>query len=378
MSPSCWDVLVVGAGILGAAVADALSRDGRSVLVLDRRRGFSGSTGRGMGHLVALDGSPAQLELCRLSLDLWRRRNWDRTVEWNPAGTLWVAEDEEDLATADAKRTALGAGGIDSEMVSQRQLRELEPLLAEDLAGGLLVSTDAVVYPPAAARQLLDDAARRGARIAYGATVTGAGHGRIRLADGQTILGRHVVIAAGWESTTLLEEQSSARQVLPKKGELGITWRSPFTVNHQIVELGYMRSAHASASDSVAFNAQPRPGGQTLIGSTRSLEDTTPAVDPKRVSRMMRRAIRFLPHLDRLPLVRCWSGFRPATADHLPIIGPHPDDPTLLFATGHEGLGITQSLGTARLIADHVGEVELALDWTPFLPRRTSGGSRDE
>jgi len=368
----------VGAGIVGAAIAEALAGTDRSVLVLDRSRGFTGATGRGMGHLVALDGSPPQLELCRLSLDLWRRKKWREAVQWNPAGTLWVAESNEDLDVARAKKAALAAGGVDSDLVTAAELRRLEPLLAEDLAGGLLVPSDAIVYPPAAACQLLEDAAQKGAKIDLGATVTQVGGGRVRLARGEDFFSRHVVIAAGWESSHLVQDLARGLRVLPKKGELGITWRSPLHVRHQLVELGYMRSTHASSGDSVAFNAQPRPDGQTLIGSTRSLSDSTRRVDPKRFARMMERAVRFLPFLSRQSSVRCWSGFRPATADHLPLIGPHPRDPTLLFATGHEGLGITQSLGTARLIADHIGGRSLAMDWTPFLPGRIPEGSDHE
>ncbi len=375
MNPSTWDVVIVGAGIVGSAIAEALARTDHTVLILDRDRGLTGATGRGMGHLVALDGPPGQLELCRLSLELWRRKKWGETVQWNPTGTLWVAENDQDLAAARAKQSALAEGGVVSNLVTTAELRRIEPLLAENLAGGLLVPNDAVVYPPAAARQLLEDAEHHGARLDLDATVSRVGDGEVRLARGETIHSRHIVIAAGWESSGLLAKLSPDVRVVPKKGELGITWRSPFSVNHQLVELGYMRSAHASAGDSVAFNAQPRPGGQTLVGSSRSLSDSTRRVDPERVSRMMKRAVRFLPFLAQLPWVRCWSGFRPATADHLPLIGPHPHDPTLLLATGHEGLGITQSLGTARLICDHIIGRDLVMDWTPFLPGRASGGS---
>jgi glycine/D-amino acid oxidase-like deaminating enzyme len=72
--------------------------------------------------------------------------------------------------------------------------------------------------------------------------------------------------------------------------------------------------------------------------------------------------------------VRCWTGFRAATPDKLPLIGPCPHDDRLYLATGHEGLGITTSLGTARLLADQVLGRAPAISWEPYLPARSSQG----
>ena len=86
--------------------------------------------------------------------------------------------------------------------------------------------------------------------------------------------------------------------------------------------------------------------------------------------RMLSRATDFLPALSRAPVIRCWTGFRPATPDKLPLIGRWESTPGLWIAAGHEGLGITTSLGTARLIADQIAGRPTAIRCDPFAPMR--------
>jgi glycine/D-amino acid oxidase-like deaminating enzyme len=133
-----------------------------------------------------------------------------------------------------------------------------------------------------------------------------------------------------------------------------ITDRYPGFVRHQLVELGYLKSAHGTAADSVAFNVQPRKTGQLLIGSSRQYGSEDPAIDHAILGRMIERAVEYMPGLAGLSAIRAWTGFRPSTPDKLPLIGPSEADGRLILASGHEGLGITTSLGTGRRVADNV------------------------
>jgi D-hydroxyproline dehydrogenase subunit beta len=154
----------------------------------------------------------------------------------------------------------------------------------------------------------------------------------------------------------------------PRKGHLAITGRYPGFVQHQLIELGYLKSAHGSTADSVAFNVQPRATGQVLIGSSRQFGATHKAIDPPMLQRMLERAVDYMPQLASLNVIRTWTGFRAATSDSLPLIGPLREN--LYLATGHEGLGITTSLGTAHLIASAVLQLKSEIDPTPYLPDR--------
>jgi glycine/D-amino acid oxidase-like deaminating enzyme len=155
-----------------------------------------------------------------------------------------------------------------------------------------------------------------------------------------------------------------------RKGHLAITDRYPGYVRHQLVELGYLKSAHSMTSDSVAFNVQPRRTGQMLIGSSRQYGADHPEVDAGMLARMLQRAQSYMPGIGRLSLVRCWTGFRAATPDKLPLIGPWHLDDSIWLATGHEGLGITTSLGTARILVDQLTGREPEIPVAPYLPSR--------
>jgi glycine/D-amino acid oxidase-like deaminating enzyme len=107
-----------------------------------------------------------------------------------------------------------------------------------------------------------------------------------------------------------------------------------------------------------------------LIGSSRQFGAEHAAVDQPILAAMLARAERYLPGIASLSAIRVWTGFRAATPDKLPLIGPDSNDSSLLLATGHEGLGITTSLGTAELIANLLTGRASAIPREPYLPAR--------
>jgi D-hydroxyproline dehydrogenase subunit beta len=373
VGPSPGTVAIVGAGIVGAACARSLAREGFSVVVLDDRPVGSGATAAGMGHVVAMDDSEAQFALCRYSQTLWDELAsvMPRGVESTLCGTIWVASDDEEMAEVARKATFYADRGVQAEALDAQSLARHEPNLRPGLLGGLRVPGDSVVYPPVAAAWLLDQAVKLGAKVRLDATVEALGGGWVRLKDGSKVEADVVVNASGARASKL----TPGLQVRPRKGHLVITDRHPGFVTHQLLELGYLKSAHGSDAASVAFNVQPRATGQLLIGSSRQYDIEDPAVEPAMIRRMIDRALLYMPGLARLSAIRAWTGFRAATPDSLPIIGPHPDDPRLILATGHEGLGITTSLGTAELVADHLLKRESAIPAAPYLPSRFLEGA---
>jgi D-hydroxyproline dehydrogenase subunit beta len=361
------DAIVVGAGIVGAACAVALARDGLRVLVLDAAGAALGTTAAGMGHLVVMDDSPEQLALTRYSAELWRAVSPElreaAELEW--CGTLWVAEDDAQLQAVHTKQRLYAEQGIASEVLGEAELAEAEPNLRRGLAGALRVPSDGVIYPPSAAVALLAVAKSLGVELLERTTVEEIVPGGVRCGH-DTLAADVVVNAAGAAATTLTPQLP----VVPRKGHLVITERHPGFCRHQIVELGYLASAHVMTSESVAFNVQPRSTGQVLVGSSRELVGWDASINRRIVGRMIDRACAFMPALGGLSAVRTWTGFRPATPDKLPLIGRWPDMPGLWIAAGHEGLGITTSLGTAAILADLVAGREPAIDATAFAPDR--------
>lgn len=366
------NVVVVGAGIVGAACADRLSEAGCRVTLIDARTPGSGTTAAGMGHIVVMDDSPPQFALTRLSTQLWQTLSptLPSSCEFQPCGTIWVAADDEELGAVDAKIKFYGAHGVDVERLTPRRLAELEPHLRPGLAGGLLVPGDAVLYPPCAAQFLVERAARRGAVLHFGRAVDRIEGRTAVLSGGERITGDAVVNAAGFAAPTLTPGLS----IRPRKGHLIITERYPGFVRHQLVELGYLKSAHSVSADSVAFNIQPRATGQALIGSSRQYGDESSAVHPGILRRMIDRAVDYMPDLARLTATRVWTGFRPATPDKLPLIGPMPGHEGLWIAAGHEGLGITTALGTAQILMETMLQKPSSIPVDPYLPGRNNPG----
>ena len=370
MTAATYDVVIVGAGIVGAACALECARAELNVAVLDGDMIGGGATAAGMGHIVVMDDSDAQFALTRYSQQLWQqlRPELPDDVEYVQCGTIWVAADDEEMAEVHRKRSFYNSRAVPVEILSAEDLGRLEPNLRKGLAGGLLVPEDGVLYPPCAARFLLEEAQRHGAKVHIGSQVTQIGGGRVWLADRTEFSAGIIVNAAGaWAP-----ELTHGISVKKRKGHLVITDRYSGFVRHQLVELGYLKSAHSVSSDSVAFNVQPRRTGQVLIGSSRQYGAEHKEVDHEILSRMLQRAQSYMPALAQTSAIRVWTGFRAATPDKLPLIGPWSGDSTVYLATGHEGLGITTSLATGRLLVDQLVSRSSDIAREPYLPSRVT------
>ena len=362
-----WDVVIIGAGIVGSACALECATRGMRTAVIEGKGIGSGATAAGMGHIVVMDDSPAQMALTRYSQKLWQdlSEHLPANVEYDPCGTLWVASDEEEMQEVRRKSALYASSGISTITLDSHMLAEAEPHLRQPLAGALLVPSDAVLYPPCAAAYLLAEALRLKAQF-YSRKALSAKAGKVRLDDGTELHAQRIVNVGGAEAGELLP----GLPIRKRKGHLVITDRYPGFVRHQLVELGYLKSAHSLTSDSVAFNVQPRRTGQVLIGSSRQYNAEHPEVDIQILTSMIDRARWFLPEIGALSAIRVWTGFRAATPDKLPLIGPCPEDESLYLATGHEGLGITTSLGTASILADHLQGIATKIPIEPYLPAR--------
>jgi glycine/D-amino acid oxidase-like deaminating enzyme len=348
-----FDVIIIGAGIVGAACAAELARAALKVLVLDRGPLGGGTTGAGMGHLVVMDDSEAQFALTAYSRKLWHELvdALPPEVEYDQCGTLWLAADEDEMLEVHRKEHNYSSRGVRVEVLDGTGVAEAEPSLRPGMAGGLRVVEDAVLYPPCAARFLLEQAIQHGATVRTGVAVQALlAEGGVTLKDGSTLSAGMSVNATGpWSP-----ELTPGLPVRKRKGHLVITDRYLGYVHHQIVELGYLKSAHSLGKDSVAFNIQPRKNGQMLLGSSRQFDADDTTVEQPILNRMLSRACEYLPSLGDLSALRTWTGHRAATPDKLPVIGPSPAHPKIWLATGHEGLGITTSLATGRLLTDQL------------------------
>jgi glycine/D-amino acid oxidase-like deaminating enzyme len=373
------DVLIVGAGVVGAACAYHAGRSGLSVTVVDRGSVAGGTTGAGEGNLLVSDKEPGpELDLALLSLRRWRElaaELGEEPIEYEPKGGLVVAESEGGVKALAGLAAEQRAAGV--EAVPVTELGEYEPRLAADLAGGMYYPQDAQVQPMLAAAHLLRAARERhGARVATGVTVTGflTGGGRIlgvRTDQGDLAAGA-VVHAAGTWGGDVARLAGAPVPIMPRRGFILVTQPlPPGTIRHKVYAAEYVANVASDAADlETSAVIESTRAGTVLIGASRERVGFDRTLSLPVLRRLARQAIRLFPMLADVAAIRTYCGFRPYCPDHLPVIGPDPRADGLVHACGHEGAGVGLAAATGHLIAQVLTGARPDLDLAPFRPTR--------
>ncbi|MFG2126438.1 NAD(P)/FAD-dependent oxidoreductase [Streptomyces sp. NPDC048751] len=376
MANELCDVVVVGAGMVGAACALYAARAGLDVVVVDRGPVAGGTTGAGEGNLLVSDKEPGpELELALLSVRLWTdlAEELGTAIEYEPKGGVVVSATPQGLTALTKLATAQRAAGVETVSVDTDQLHELEPYLAPGLAGGVLYPQDAQVMPTLAAAHLLRAS---GARLETGRTVTRVLRGpdgavRGVASDRGDLYAPAVVNAAGTWGGEVARLAGVHLPVLPRRGFVLVTEPLPRRVRHKVYAADYVADV---ASDSAALQTSPvvegTAAGPVLIGASRERVGFDRSFSPPVIRALAAGATRLFPFLERVRAMRTYLGFRPYMPDHLPAVGPDPRVPGLFHACGHEGAGIGLATGTGHLIAQVLGGATPDLDLTPFRPDR--------
>ncbi|TXS61747.1 MULTISPECIES: NAD(P)/FAD-dependent oxidoreductase [unclassified Streptomyces] len=370
------DVVVVGAGMVGAACALYTARAGLDVAVVDRGPVAGGTTGAGEGNLLVSDKPPGpELDLALLSARLWAGLGEELggAVEYEPKGGVVVAATPEGLTALEEFAAGQRSAGVSAVPVPADRLRDLEPYLAPGLAGAVHYPQDTQVMPALAAAHLLRAS---GARLLTGRTVTevlrGTG-GSVRgvRTDRGDLHAPVVVNAAGTWGAEVAALAGVRLPVLPRRGFVLVTEPLPPRVRHKVYAADYVADV---ASDSAALQTSPvvegTAAGPVLIGASRERVGFDRSFSLPAVRALAAGAIGLFPFLAEVRALRTYLGFRPYLPDHLPAIGPDPRVPGLLHACGHEGAGIGLAAGTGHLIAQVLTGGPTDLDLTPFGPDR--------
>ena len=372
------DVLVIGAGIIGAACARSLASAGLSVTVVDRGASAGGTSAACEGNLLVSDKGPGpELDLARHAAARWPTVASELatelgpsfpSIEYEPKGGIVVAMTEPGaialLAFAETQRPA----GVEARALSAGEALDLEPDLNPALTAAVHYPQDAQVQPTIATEALLASARIRGAVVRTGAEVTGCilgTDGRItgvRTTQG-SLYADAVLVAAGPWSGEVSDRLGVSIPIRPRRGMLLVTAAMPQRIFHKVYDGDYVGATQSGdASLQTSSVVESTRGGTVIIGSSREQIgfDTTLSVDVLR--RLAAKAVSLFPFLERVNVIRSYGGFRPYLPDHLPIIGPDPRLSGLWHATGHEGAGIGLAIVTADLLRDQF------LDRTPDRP----------
>ncbi|MFD8754127.1 NAD(P)/FAD-dependent oxidoreductase [Kitasatospora sp. NPDC059577] len=369
------DVVVVGAGVVGAACAYYAARAGLTVAVVDRGPVAGGTTGAGEGNLLVSDKEPGpELDLALLSTRLWRELAEDlgAAVEYEAKGGVVVASTAAGQEALRAFAAAQRAVGVAAEEVPGERLRELEPHLAPGLAGGFHYPQDAQVQPALAAAHLLRAARRRGAELITGETVTAVDRGsdgavRGVRTDRRRLAAPAVVNAAGTWGGELAALAGVHLPVMPRRGFVLVTEPLPRVVRHKVYAADYVANvASGSAGLETSAVVEGTPGGPVLIGASRERVGYDRTLSQEVLRRLAGQAADLFPVLADVTVLRAYRGFRPYLPDHLPAIGADPRVPGLYHACGHEGAGIGLAPATGLLISEQLTGKQPEQDLAPF------------
>jgi glycine oxidase len=368
---SSYDVLIVGAGVIGLSCAWRAARAGARVCVLERDHPAAGATGVAAGMLAPV-GEASWGEENLLSLNLESLGRWpafareleadaNAEVGFAESGALHVALDRDEAEALRRRHELHRRFGLDSEWLRGSQSRGLEPGLAPAVRAGVHARHESAVDPRRLAAALLAALERRQVPVESGAEVVAAerqsGTWFVRTADGRRPTAPAVVVASGaWSGSAGWLPPEAQLPVRPVKGEILTLAGSPEEpVCGRIV-----------AGERVYL--VPRGDGRLMVGATVEEAGFDTTVTAGGIHELLREAYRLLPEVAELELMETSAGLRPGTPDNAPLIGPAGDG--LIAATGHYRNGVLQAPVTADSVAALLEGRQPSHQLDPFSPLR--------
>ncbi|MFG3201834.1 glycine oxidase ThiO [Streptomyces sp. NPDC048192] len=376
MSSRTSDVLVIGGGIIGLVTAWRAAQRGLATAVVDPEPG--GGAARVAAGMLAAVTELHYGEETLLALNLESARRYPRfaaelteltghDLGYRRCGTLAVALDADDRAHLRELHALQQRSGLDSQWLSGRECRRLEPMLAPGVRGGLRVDGDHQIDPRRLTAALVAACERTGVAFhrawAERLDVTGGRAAGVTTADGTALRAGQVVLAAGSMSGRLAGvPEALLPPVRPVKGQV-----LRLTVPRRYAPF-LSRTVRAVVRGSQVY-LLPRENGELVVGATSEELGWDTTVTAGGVYELLRDAHELVPGITELPLTETRAGLRPGSPDNAPLLGPSGLD-GLLLATGHYRNGVLLTPVTGDVMARLLADGELPDEARPFTPRR--------
>ena len=375
------EIVVIGGGAVGTAVACYLARDGADVALVERGEYAWGSSRRCDGHAVTYDSAPGYFsQFCKIGQDMFPEisRELPCDIEFEPEGLGLLVDDERDMETVLANYEGKKNEGVDVTFWDRDELLRHEPHVSDKVIACLNFNGDAKLNPMRLCFGLAELARQKGAKAFNRTAVTGitVRNGAVQSVETSSgsIATKKVVLASGVWTPGLGDMVGVKVPIRPRQGQILVTERLDGLVSKNYAEFGYLAAKSGKKRPGVtpemeqfgvAMVLEPSAAGTVLIGSSRRFVgmDTTP--HPAVMQAIAQRAKHFCPSFSGVKLIRAYAGVRPASPDGKPIISPtHVEG--VYVAAGHEGNGIGLSLITGKLVSQMLrGETPL-VDLAPL------------
>ena len=375
MKPLRTEVVIIGAGIVGAMCAYYVNRAGLKAIVIDRGTVASGTTGAGEGNIMVSDKSPGpELELALKSRDMWFEVAQDLGNEFELVAKGGLAVSRGDASSLFELSNSQSVAGVETKRVDASEIQELEPFISKAVQNGVHYPQDAQCQPMLAAAHILRQLQRRGLEF--------IGHQEVlkieRKSENLTvrtstleIQSDFVVNAAGTWAGEIARLAGSELPIMPRRGFILVTAPLPKYVNHKVYDSDYVDNVASSDADlQTSTVIEGTQSGTILIGASRERVGFDKSISVSVIQRLARQATSLFPILAGAQLLRVYNGFRPYSPDHLPVIGADSLIPGLFHCAGHEGAGIGLSAGSGKVIAQLIKNETPIVNPEPFSPAR--------
>ena len=358
------DVIIVGGGVIGTACAYFLSRRGLKVLLLERNHLGAGASGT-TAAIVNIGGTHGPLEPLRSlnleSYDLIRdiEQSFEQGLEIIHGGALYVALNEQEISETRAAYDEACQSGLECDWLEVSEARRMEPLLGSQVTAAFYNPASYHLNPFRLYEGYLHAALHRGSKIEYG----------VKALKIETVSDRElcvitgngeyhadwVVIAAGAQTPEILASTGLEVPIVPARGQVILTEPCSVKTEHLLFFTDHLYLKQTAA-------------GNFYLGSHTEFVGFDRSITLDKITGYTRVFTKAVPLLARLRALRFFSGFRPISEDSLPVIGPVPDCPRLIIASGHGRTGVRYSASTGKAVSELIvdGRTEHPIDAFAF------------
>jgi len=373
------EVAIIGGGIVGCAVAYYVSKAGLDTILIEKDDIASGTSSRCDGNITIVDKDPgfdSQMSLKSQELTIELNDELEIPFEYRELGSILVCDNDDEMEAAVEWVKTQNEAGLKFNVLDPQDIRNESPYFSEDIPGGLECETDSLINPYLFSYSLIDKAKQYGLRTYTQREVTNITKDddfTIETTNG-TFTAKKVVNAAGVWAPFIGEMLGIDIPITPRKGHILVGSRQEPVMMRNVMEFGYLMNKFGreriadpiTTKYGVALVLEPTESQNFLIGSSRQFVGFDSTVDINVVHAVARRALRFFPKMDDFRLIRAYTGFRPFTEDHLPIVSHVDEVPGFYIAAGHEGDGISLATVTGKLIEEIITESETCIPVEPL------------
>lgn len=381
MSNKAYDVAIIGGGIVGCAVAYYVAKAGMKAIIIEKNDIASGTSSRCDGNITIVDKDPGfdslmSLKSQELTVDL--KEELEIPFEYRESGSILVCDNDDEMEAATEWVKTQSDAGLKFNVLTPNDIKKESPFFADDIPGGLECETDSLINPYLFCYSLIDKAKSFGLDVKTQAEVTDIKKNdsdfTILTSNGDVHANR-VVNAAGVWAPFIGKMVGIEIPIIPRKGHILVGSRQQPVMLRNVMEFGYLMNKFGrervaderTTKHGVALVLEPTESQNFLIGSSRQFVGYDESIDIQVVQTVAQRALRFFPKMNDFKIIRSYTGFRPFTEDHLPIVSEVEQVPGFYIAAGHEGDGISLATVTGKLVEELLrGQSETIIPTDPL------------